>query len=48
MGGDDWSFLDEEVARLERKGGRAGMAGGGGGAAAAAAEEEGARGRRAR
>ena len=37
MGGDDWSFLDEEVARLERKGGKGGKGegrrrrGGGGG-----------------
>ena len=45
MGGDDWSFLDEEVARLERKGGKGGNGGGGGGAAAAAEEEEEARGR---
>ena len=28
MGGDDWSFLDEEVARLERKGGKGGNGGG--------------------
>ena len=29
MGGDEWSFLDEEVARLERKGGKGGNGGGG-------------------
>ena len=29
MGGDDWSFLDEECAKLEKKGGKKGGARGG-------------------
>ena len=43
MGGDDWSFLDEECAKLEKKGGKKGGARVGGGAAvrATAATERG-------
>ena len=48
MGGDEWSFLDEEVARLDRKGGkgggrrrRGGGGGGGGGGARDATKERG-------
>jgi len=40
MGGDDWSFLDEECAKLEKKGGKKGAVVGGGAAVRATAATE--------